>query len=326
MAAWESVRFSTDDIPERDRIAWWREGFGQKVLGLDYEPEPGVPFRAWGIARAFSGLHVVSGSSSAHRVERTRGLLADGRNHVCLLVVRGAAAQGWQAQRECAIQSGDAFVHSSAEPYGIAVSATMYCWNVSVPQAALAPLVKDLGSAFGRRIDGRSEALRLLMGYASLLQLGDVPASPELQHSAVSHVHDLMALALGATRDAKEMAEGRGLRAARLNAIKADVLRNLGSSKLSVDAVAARQGVSPRYVQMLFESEGTTFSAFVREKRLAWARRMLIDPRFAHQSIAETTYLSGFGDLSTFNRGFRAQFAMSPRDARQARPPSGEPA
>jgi hypothetical protein len=33
-------------------------------------------------------------------------------------------------------------------------------------------------------------------------------------------VHDLTALALGASRDAAEIAKGRGLRAARLNAIK----------------------------------------------------------------------------------------------------------
>jgi hypothetical protein len=41
------------------------------------------------------------------------------------------------------------------------------------------------------------------------------------------------------------------MRAARLHAIKSDITANPG---LSLHALAKRQGVTPRYVQMLFES------------------------------------------------------------------------
>ena len=98
-------------------------------------------------------------------------------------------------------------------------------------------------------------------------------ASPGLQRTVVTHVHDLIALALGASRDGSEIAARRGLRAARLRAVKADVRANLASAELSVSIVARRQGITPRYLHMLFEDEGSTFSQFVLGERLDLARR-----------------------------------------------------
>lgn len=127
-----------------------------------------------------------------------------------------------------------------------------------------------------------------------------------------------MAMALGATRDAAEVAMGRGVRAARLNAIKADIRAHLGERGLTLDAVAAREGVSPVYIRKLFEGEDTSFTQFVLEERLARAHRLLRDPRFAGRSIGALALESGFGDLSYFNRVFRRRFGASPSDIRAA--------
>jgi AraC-like DNA-binding protein len=134
----------------------------------------------------------------------------------------------------------------------------------------------------------------------------------------VAHVCDLLAVALGATCDAAQVAEARGVRAARLHAIKADVMAALGRAELSVAHVAKRHQVTPRYVQMLFEAEGTTFSQFVREQRLDRARRMLVDPLLRGRSISAIAYSVGFGDLSNFNHAFRRRYGASPSDVRAA--------
>jgi AraC-like DNA-binding protein len=103
-----------------------------------------------------------------------------------------------------------------------------------------------------------------------------------------------------------------------LHAIKADIMSNLGNDDLSVASVALRHGVTPRYVQMLFETEGITFSRFVLVQRLMHAHRMLTDPRFAAHSISDIAYNAGFGDLSYFNRTFRQRYDATPSDARAA--------
>lgn len=109
-----------------------------------------------------------------------------------------------------------------------------------------------------------------------------------------------------------------GARAARLRAIKADIAVRLDRGGLTVGALAARHGVTPRYVQMLFQDEGTTFTAYVRHQLLAQAHRMLTDPRLAARSITSVAFDSGFRDLSYFNRTFRRRFGCSPSQARQA--------
>jgi AraC-like DNA-binding protein len=129
-----------------------------------------------------------------------------------------------------------------------------------------------------------------------------------------------MALTIGAAQDAAQTAQGRGLRAARLRAIKQDIARNLDQSDLSVATLAKRHGCTPRFVQRLFEAEGTTFTEYVLAQRLARAHRLLIDPRREHDKISVVAYDSGFGDVSYFNRMFRRHYGAAPSDIRaQAR-------
>jgi AraC-like DNA-binding protein len=162
--------------------------------------------------------------------------------------------------------------------------------------------------------------------YQRFVQDSPILASPELAKFAASHLRDLVALALGADRDAAALAESHGLRAARLHAIKQHIADALLNPNLTIGNVAARHGITPRYVQRLFESEGTTFSTFVLDRRLDRVREMLTDPVHLWRSISTIALEAGFGDISYFNRAFRRRFGLTPNDARRegsaVRPPS----
>jgi AraC-like DNA-binding protein len=101
-----------------------------------------------------------------------------------------------------------------------------------------------------------------------------------------------------------------------MRAIKTDIARNLRDGDVSAAAIARAQRVSPRYIQKLFENEGTSLSRYVRGQRLALVHRMLTDPNHADLTISAIAYKAGFGDLSTFNREFRRQFGATPSDLR----------
>jgi AraC-like DNA-binding protein len=180
---------------------------------------------------------------------------------------------------------------------------------------ALAPGFED---AFVRPLRPGSGVLRLLVRYLDILDDEDALRTPELRRVVAAHIHDLCALAIGATRDAAEIAKGRGLRAARMRAIKAEIAQSFQHGPVSVATLAQSQGVSPRYIQKLFEQEGTTLSRFVLGQRLARVHRMLADPHYGHQTLAAIAYHVGFGDLSTFNRAFRRHFGATPSDVRAA--------
>ena len=136
------------------------------------------------------------------------------------------------------------------------------------------------------------------------------------QRLAVSHVHDLAAVVLGATADRAELARNRGVRAARLEAIKADIIAHVDDGNLSAAAVAARHAMTLRYLQKLFDAAGTTYSQFVSDQRLTYAYRTLTDSLHARRTISEIAYASGFNDLSHFNRAFRRRYGSTPSKVR----------
>src|SRR5690606_34977373 len=107
-----------------------------------------------------------------------------------------------------------------------------------------------------------------------------------LRSTLAAHVHDLIALAVGAVRDVREAAAGRGLRAAKRHAIRQDIVLSLDHPGLSVGTVARRHACTERFVQRLFEAEGTTFTAFLLAQRLERAYRRLADPRRAGEKVS----------------------------------------
>jgi AraC-like DNA-binding protein len=142
------------------------------------------------------------------------------------------------------------------------------------------------------------------------------PLVADLELVVVQQVYDLITLTLGAHRDAREVAAGRGVRAARLRAIKEEIADRLDDPSLSITTVAQWQGVSPRYVCMLFDDSGTTYSSYVLEQRLERARRLQADPHQAHPTIGAMAAACGFADVPYFNRSFRRAFGLTPSDIR----------
>jgi AraC-like DNA-binding protein len=310
------MRFSTDDFPQRQRLSAWREIFARSLVKIDVEPKTTEQFRSEATVTMLPGLDVMFGSCSPVQAIHSRELIDD--DDLSIMI---GPWEKWTASmlgREPVLGAGDGVLMWNAEVGSMAFpTSTPFC-TFRMPSAAIRPLVPDLGAVVARQIPAQTEALRLLRHYLEAFREPASVTSPAVLRLAATHSYDLLALALGATRDAAHIAEGRGVRAARLRAIKSDLLVHLGQPDLTVVTVAKRQGVTPRYVQQLFDSEGTTFSRFVRELRLTQAHRMLANPCYAALNISRIAYDSGFGDLSYFNRIFQTAFGVTPSDVRAA--------
>jgi AraC-like DNA-binding protein len=306
------IRICTDDWPERERVAMFRQNVGRDRVRV--EPLNDDPFRIYGKMMKLPGLGLVSVRRSSLRSD-----FADGSDR--LMINLGGAALALQSGREVALQRGDAVVLTGADLGSFTTLRSTRLATVEFPDGALTALLHDPGLSSGRRISARTPSLRLLRQYLNAVSRLDALGSPRLRSVAMAHIHDLAALALGAGREAEEIASGRGVRAARLQSIKSDVLARL-DLELTLGDVAAGHRLSPRYVRLLFASEGTSFSEFVRDERLNRAHRMLLSPRFDHRRISEIAYEVGFNDLSYFNRTFRRRFGISPGEVREISRPS----
>jgi AraC-like DNA-binding protein len=311
------IRLSLSHRPEHDRPRLYREFFERSVHRLDIEPLRNVPFDADVMVQALPDLHLFSGRLHGSRNRRTRALVADGRDEFVLMVNLAGPYLVSQRDDELLLGDGEATLVSLAEPCSFAHHPPGGVIALRLPRARLSALMINAEDCLLRPIPPSSRALKLLTSYIKVAWEKQTIGSRDLQHLFVTHVHDLVAAAVGATRDAAETARSGGLRAARLHAIKHDIASNLAEPDLTVATLAARHRSTPRCIQRLFEAEGTTFTEYVLAQRLARAHRMLSDPRRAAEKIAAVAYDVGFGDVSYFNRVFRRHYGVAPSDVRQ---------
>ena len=306
--------FSSSDLPVDERVRAVRELHERGIVPL--QPLPDYAVHAQITKWFLPGAGILAGALSGLRQVATRHAGNDS-DDVFLGINLAGSSDASQRGHEIKIRDGDAILVTQAGgDFAISRPTPAHFLGLRVPRKALAPLVTGLDDATMRLIPSAIVPLRLLAGYVGAIRDGPLPISPEVGRLVVAHIHDLIALSIGATRDAAAAAQGRGLRAARLQAIKTDIGANLGDCDLKLTAVAARHRVTPRYIHKLFETEGTTYSEFVLGRRLAQAHRLLIDPRLARRAISSIAFDVGFGDLSYFNRSFRRRYGATPSEVR----------
>jgi hypothetical protein len=269
------VHVQSAAFPERDRIEAVREAVCRPIMSVDVEPLSGAfEFDLSLYAMADFGIGV--GDMSPVRCTRTRAIMQN--DDVILTCLLRGRLTVQQRDREAVVGVGEAVFVSNDVP-GVATSHTYtrIC-NLRFCRSRLQSMSLDIDAALGRTVAQDNGALRLLSGYAEVMKDTNALVTPELRRIVAAHFYDLAALIIGASADVAHMAQGSGVRAARLRAIQNDIRNNLTQGGLSVNDIAARHGLSPRYVQMLFEAQGSTFSGFVLEQRLDLARRMLANP------------------------------------------------
>jgi AraC-like DNA-binding protein len=220
------LRFSTDDVPARDRLAVVREVYS-RIIRLEFEPLVNAPLRYEFTIRTLPGLAVSQVMSSPTWARRTGELLTDGNDSAFLCVPNHGGFKASHLGRELFLGCGEALLLSAADPSAGLNVAMSSCLNIAVPRKVLAAMVPAVEDSFMRPIPPRTEALMLLRSYVSVLDDQRELSTPELRRAVVAHLRDLIALTLGASRDAAEVAANRGVRAARLRAVKADIVRHL---------------------------------------------------------------------------------------------------
>lgn len=309
------LEFSTDGIPEGDRTAFWREHYGHVMLRVDIEPAPDMLFEASSRCLSLPGLLLMEGSSSPMKISRGGQYLADGNDDVVLAINRSGSVVVNSNGREQSLGDGEAIVLSGGEAASFHRTSLGRSFALRVPRTMFESTVVSLDDALMRPISSDRGALKLMEDYARwLLNAGNI--DHQLLNISVRHIQDLLALTIGPTADFADTARTRGLRAARLKLAKSFIVAHSSRRDLSVSAVATSLSVTPRYVQRLFEADGTTFSEFLTGQRLARARRLLCEPSSSPTAISTIAYDVGFGDLSYFNRCFRRQYGVTPREVR----------
>lgn len=282
-----------------------------------------VPLRVTAPADAGFRVRVDSARVGPVTVARIRGTPHHVSREACritsadsdlfkVILHQGGSAYAAQDDHRCLANPGDLMVFDTGRPYELSVVDACDVVVIGLPRAMLGPNA-DLISrrvAVPQPCDSGTRAViaRFLSGLAD--HIDDLPGTPGI------HLADALAsLIVTAFTDSRPEVEVTSGLADRIIAY---TLANLGDPALSVEAVARRHGISPRYLHELFRPRGITFAAWVRRERLTRIRRNLQDPALATRTTAVIAARWGIHDPGHLSRALKKEFGLTAVEIRNS--------
>lgn len=200
-------------------------------------------------------------------------------------------------------------------------------WSVSFQREMRAVLLSVTSEPlYGRRAAPDDEVRVMAPGglsdvFARMMELAarDLETLSNLEWAALAHsLSDLLPTFLRPQNEVtSELGSGSATKAATLHRLCQTIERRLDDPDLTPAKIASVEGISERYLQKLFEGTGSSFTNYLRERRLQRTSADLSNPAEADHSISEIAFRAGFNDSAHFSRVFRQRFGLSPREFRQ---------
>jgi AraC-like DNA-binding protein len=307
------VQFSTRDTPEALRRELFEAVYNGHVrTGLDFLGEGPVEIDVK--LRGIAGVHI----AFAHTTPVTLVTPSDEEDLVYLSFAGGNGVHDATGE-DLFIRPGDVNVMRRDRKTVTTVAERSACLSIAIPRRHVVERITSTDNLLVTRTLG-DPAAHLLKAYATSLLENQADIGDADQAVFAAHLVDLAVLMLGARRDSGEKARRGGVRAARRQAVKADIAAHLGDPRLSLEWLARRHAISVPSLRALFYEDGTSFTDHVTAERLDHVHGLLTDPGHRHLTIAALALMVGFGDISWFNQVFRRRFNATPSDIRQGAP------
>lgn len=314
------ARLDTNGAPPRKRVALWQDIVCDVFVQLDCRSDAGDSFRGAIDARDLGPLQCTDVTSSRQRVFRTPARIARAREDF-VLVALGVAGVGGVVQdgREAVIAPGQFALYDTTRPYELRFDADFQQTVIQLPRRDLLRRIGATEGLTATTFAADRPLERLTADFLRGLAAAAGAVAPEAAGRLSGQALDLLATTLAERLDAVP-AGSTSHRAATLFRVKAQIEAQLGDGELTLAAVAAALGLSPRYVNDLLADEHMSFRRYLLARRLERCRRSLAAPAQAHLQIGEIAFLWGFNDLAHFSRAFKQRFGLSPRAWRAGAP------
>lgn len=310
----DTLRISTTALPPEQRVEVFREVFGRKILRIEIEPASAAGFEVDMTLQSLPGLGIGSGTLSPMRNRLSAELIDN--DDLTFVILRRGTGTARQYGREEIVTGGQAVMTANGAPASFTAHTRTQVINLRFDRKRLASQLADANASVLQPVSRDNHALGLLSSYVRAVSTKLAAAPPDLRKIVADHIYDLAVVALGATRDAAEIAHFGGVRAARLDAALQLIRARYDDPDISPGIVAARIGISTRYLHKLLHETGSSFSERIQDLRLAKAFALLSSNGGAPRKINDAAYAAGFSDLSHFNRLFRRKYGLTPTAAR----------
>jgi AraC-like DNA-binding protein len=253
----------------------------------------------------------------SHRVSRTEALIRQSTENIFFIgLLLAGDATLTQGDHRAELHLGDIAILDSTRAYEIDVPRSFDALWVKVPRHRLEGRLHSHSDIMAQRIDGSvgighiaSNLLRAALAEAHCIK-------PNEANRISNHLLDLLGLCLASGENSAPNENTTPYRASTLRRMQDFIEQRLDDDDMSPELVARTHNVSVRYIGKLFEREGISVARWIRLRRLERCRMDLEDSANSGRAISNIAYAHGFGNISSFNRAFRARFGFSPRSLR----------
>jgi len=309
------LSYSTLERPASSKLSYWNDLIDDVLTPLEAKPRERASFEAVLQCASFGAVQIAHPMSGPGRVEHSKAhvLRTQGRKFFLHMSLNGSF-QAQSADKEAVVSEGDLLLYDSAEPYSLDYDSPVSMLIAAIPEELARRQLCAPADAIGVCIDGKRGFGRTL----SLMFRGIWDASQEeLAPALCAKVADDFLSVLATACAAEGIAPTEtATRTARRMQVRRYIYENLKDPALSASTVAARMGISRRYLHLLFGAEDETVSSYILQRRLEACAKQLSDPCLRRRSITEIAFEWGFNHATHFARVFKARYGVAPRDYR----------
>ncbi|MFB9262813.1 AraC family transcriptional regulator [Bradyrhizobium erythrophlei] len=315
------IAFSSDDLPaaldDRARFSQWRDIYNDVIRPTDVARFSDRPFSACYEVLPLASAVITQFRGAASSLRGLSARVTDNRGLFLSFDLGGGGRRLSQCGKDIITTGDGAFLASLADLGTVELLPGTGALSVLLPSDQLLSAVPDVEDLVATRLNAGHPSMVYLRRYLQFLMQDDgIGDDPALVKHIDTTLVDLAVLALGAQRDAAEVASGRGLRAARLREVLLAIKNGFDDPAFSSGQVARAHGVTSRYVNDLLYETGKTLAERVLDLRLEKAHAMLSNRGHDHLKIGEIALSCGFNEVSYFNRCFRRRYGLSPTACR----------
>ncbi|MBN8818849.1 MAG: acetamidase/formamidase family protein [Sphingomonas sp.] len=307
------MRFTTNTYPKEQRRDAWRFALQRLSLSLNEAQEELygelIHFRS-GQGIEFTRL---TGTPQGWTID-----FSEKPGAFWLALLLDGAGTVTTSEETFSLVDGDLMAGRSEAAAALRFAGDHRALIVRLPQPLLTSRLKAPLPVHPRRIGTESGSARVFAGMLRSLADTITDITPEQAAPAELALPEFLLTSLLDKAPPKALGGAAGMRAALLERIFQTIEMRLADPNLNYRQVAAEHGVSPRYLQKLFESIDDSFGHYVKMRRLERCRLDLRSPLHVQKSISDILFQWGFNDSASFSRAFREQFGMSPREYRKA--------
>lgn len=214
--------------------------------------------------------------------------------------------------REAHLRPGDFVICNSNDPYQLHFPDHYSQAVLTIPHSVMDSMHGNADDFLGVRMAGSSPMTGLVSQFVASLVSRIDQLNPKIVNHLEANVLDLLVTAL----NSEHMVETQSAPDQHLKQVKRFIHLHLKDLRLNPDFIAQAEGISKRYLHMLFKEEGSSVSRYILQLRLDACHESLSSKQMQHLSATDIALHWGFGDISHFHRCFKSRYDITPRQFR----------